>query len=328
MHQLTFGDAEQQGKRKRTRREVFLAEMDRVVPWEELLAVIAPHYPRMGQRGRQPYPLETMLRIHLLQQWYALSDPSMEEALYEIAPLRQFARLSLLTDIPDETTILNFRHLLERNQLAEKLFSSVNTHLARYGKVVRSGTIVDATIISAPSSTKNSSGERDPEMHQTRKGKQWYFGMKAHIGVDVDSGLVHSVVGTAANVHDLTPVARLLHGAETHVHADAGYTGIERRDALQGIDVAWQVAMRPGQRRQLDRRTEVGRLLNAFERLKARTRARVEHPFRVIKQQFGYRKVRYRGLAKNTAQIITLFALSNLWMMRRSLLAAAGGLRL
>lgn len=163
MHQLSFGDAEQQGKRKRTRREVFLAEMDRVVPWEELLAVIAPHYPRMGQRGRQPYPLEAMLRIHLLQQWYALSDPAMEEALYEIAPLRQFARLSLLTDIPDETTILNFRYLLERNQLAEKVFSSVNTPLARYGKVVRSGTIVDATIISAPSSTKNSSGERDPE---------------------------------------------------------------------------------------------------------------------------------------------------------------------
>ena len=236
MHQLTFGDAEQQGKR--TRREVFLAEMDRVVPWEELLAVIAPHCPRMGRRGRQPYPLETMLRIHLLQQWYALSDPSMEEAPYEIAPLRQFARLSLLTDIPDETTLLNFRHLLERNQLAEKLFSSVNTHLARYGKVVRSGTIVDATIINAPSSTKNASGTRDPQMHQTRKGQQWYFGMKAHIGVDVDSGLVHSVVGTAANVHDLTPVARLLHGAETHVHADAGYTGIEYREDLQGIDVA------------------------------------------------------------------------------------------
>lgn len=308
--------------RKRTRKRVFLEEMDRVVPWAELVALIEPHYSGKSATGRPPFACGLMLRIHFLQQWFGLSDPAMEEALFDVPLYRAFIGIDAGAQrMPDESTILRFRHLLETHGLAPAMLEVVNAQLRERGLLLRSGTAVDATLIAAPSSTKNSSGERDPEMHQTRKGKQWYFGMKAHIGVDVDSGRVHSVVGTAANVHDLTPVARLLHGAETHVHADAGYTGIERRDALQGIDVAWQVAMRPGQRRQLDRRTEVGRLLNAFERLKARTRARVEHPFRVIKQQFGYRKVRYRGLAKNTAQIITLFALSNLWMARRRLLA-------
>ena len=308
--------------RKRTRREQFLADMNQVVPWNPLVELIAPVYPKGEGAGRPPVGLERMLRIHCLQHWFNLSDPAVEEALYDSRAMREFVGIDLGREpVPDETTICKFRHLLEAHELGPQILAAVNAHLAEQGFKVSTGTIVDATIISAPSSTKNSSGERDPEMHQTRKGKQWYFGMKAHIGVDVDSGLVHSVAGTAANVHDLTPVARLLHGAETHVHADAGYTGIEYREDLQGIDVAWEVAMRPGQRRQLDRRTEVGRLLNAFERLKARTRARVEHPFRVIKQQFGYRKVRYRGLAKNTAQITTLFALSNLWMARRRLLA-------
>lgn len=222
MTQLTFSDAEYAGKRKQTRREVFLAEMEQVVPWSALLALIEPHYPKAG-RGRRPYRLATMLRIHFLQQWYGLSDPAMEEALYEIASLRQFARLSLLEAIPDETTLLNFRHLLERHGLAAKMLVVVNAHLARRGLLLRQGTIVDATIIHAPSSTKNSTGTRDPEMHQVKKGNQWFFGLKAHIGVDRHSGLVHTVVTTAANVADVTQTHALLHGKEKTVFADAGY---------------------------------------------------------------------------------------------------------
>ena len=198
--QLTFGDAEGLGKRKQTRRELFLAEMDHVVPWKPLLALIEPHYPKLGRPGRQPYPLETMLRIHFLQQWYALSDPAMEEALYDTAVMRRFAGLGGLDDVPDETTILNFRRLLEQHGLAAKLLAKVNAHLDRNGLSLRGGTIVDATIIAAPSSTKNKDGERDPAMHQAKKGNQWHFGMKAHIGVDDASGLVHHVECTAANV--------------------------------------------------------------------------------------------------------------------------------
>jgi IS5 family transposase len=195
MSQISFSDAEYAGKRKKTRREVFLEEMEQVVPWKAVLALIEPHYPLAG-RGRRPYPLESMLRVHLMQNWFALSDPAMEEALYEIASLRGFARLSLNEPIPDETTILNFRHLLEANELAEDILKAVNAHLARKGLLLKRGSIVDATIIAAPSSTKNAEGERDPEMHQTKKGNQWHFGMKAHIGVDADSGLVHTVTTT------------------------------------------------------------------------------------------------------------------------------------
>ncbi len=234
--QLSFGDAEGLGSRKRTRREVFLAEMEQVVPWQALLGLIEPHYPKMGRPGRQPYPLATMLRIHFLQQWYALSDPAMEEALYDTPVMRRFAQLGGLADIPDETTILNFRRLLETHGLAEKLFEQVNAHLQRKGLSLRSGTIVDATIISAPSSTKNKAGERDPAMHQTKKGNQWFFGMKAHIGVDDASGLVHHVECTAANVADVTQVYKLLHGREDTVCGDSGYTGAEKREELQDVD--------------------------------------------------------------------------------------------
>ena len=202
--QLTFGDAEDLGQRKRTRREVFLAEMNQVVPWPALLKLIEPHYPKLGRPGRQPYPLETMLRVHFLQQWYALSDPGMEEALYDTPVMRRFAGLGGLDTVPDETTILNFRRLLETHDLARQMLEQVNTFLSRKGLSLRGGTIVDATIIAAPSSTKNGDGRRDPEMHQTRKGNQWYFGMKAHIGVDDASGLVHHVECTAANVADVT----------------------------------------------------------------------------------------------------------------------------
>ena len=214
MSQISFSDAEYAGKRKKTRREVFLAEMELVVPWKALLALIEPHYPLAG-RGRRPYPLESMLRVHLMQNWFSLSDPAMEEALYEIASLREFAQLSLGEAIPDETTILNFRHLLEANDLAEDILKAVNAHLTRKGLLLKRGSIVDATIIAAPSSTKNAEGERDPEMHQTKKGNQWHFGMKAHIAVDADSGLVHTVTTTPANEADVEQVADLLHGKET-----------------------------------------------------------------------------------------------------------------
>ena len=326
--QLTFGDAEELGQRKRTRREVFLAEMDQVVPWPALLKLIEPHYPKLGRPGRQPYPLETMLRVHFLQQWYALSDPGMEEALYDTPVMRRFAGLGGLDTVPDETTILNFRRLLETHDLARQMLEQVNTFLSRQGLSLRGGTIVDATIIAAPSSTKNGDGRRDPEMHQTRKGNQWYFGMKAHIGVDDESGLVHHVECTAANASDVTVAHRLLHGQEETVCGDSGYTGLDKREDMQGKgDLGYLIAAKPSVLKQIKRKSGQ-KLARELEHAKASLRAKVEHPFRVIKRQFGYTKVRYRGLVKNTAQVLTLFALSNLWMVRRPLLITAGKLRL
>jgi IS5 family transposase len=321
--QLSFGDAEDLGGRKRTRREVFLAEMDQVVPWKALLALIEPHYPKLGRPGRQPYALATMLRIHFLQQWYALSDPAMEEALVDTPVMRRFAQLGGMDDIPDETTILNFRRLLETKGLAEKIFKQVNSHLQRKGLSLRSGTIVDATIINAPSSTKNADGERDPEMHQAKKGNQWFFGMKAHIGLDDASGLVHHVECTAANVADVTQVHKLLHGKEDVVFGDSGYTGAAKREELRDVDAVFLIAAKPSTIKAMTNQRKQ-RQARRLERLKASVRAQVEHPFRVIKRQFGYAKVRYRGIAKNAAQVLTLFALSNLWMSRRWLMPAAG----
>ena len=326
--QLTFGDAEDLGQRKRTRREVFLAEMNQVVPWPALLKLIEPHYPKLGRPGRQPYPLETMLRVHFLQQWYALSDPGMEEALYDTPVMRRFAGLGGLDTVPDETTILNFRRLLETHDLARQMLEQVNTFLSRKGLSLRGGTIVDATIIAAPSSTKNGDGRRDPEMHQTRKGNQWYFGMKAHIGVDDESGLVHHVECTAANASDVTVAHRLLHGQEETVCGDSGYTGLDKREEMQGKgDLGYLIAAKPSVLKQIKRKSGQ-KLARELEHAKASLRAKVEHPFRVIKRQFGYTKVRYRGLVKNTAQVLTLFALSNLWMVRRPLLVTVGKLRL
>ena len=325
--QLTFGDAEDLGQRKQTRREVFLAEMDQVVPWRALLGLIEPHYPKQGRPGRQPYPLTTMLRIHFLQQWYALSDPAMEEALYDTPVMRRFAQLGGLADIPDETTILNFRRLLETHGLAAQMLAQVNRHLARKGLSLRGGTIVDATIIAPPSSTKNQDGERDPQMHQTKKGNQWYFGMKAHIGVDEESGLVHHVECTAANAGDVTQVHKLLHGQEDTVCGDSGYTGADKRDELRDVTSVFLIAEKPSKLRAMKNQRDRP-YAERWERFKASLRAKVEHPFRVIKRQFGYTKVRYRGLAKNTAQVLTLFTLSNLWMVRRRLLPATGAVRL
>ena len=250
----------------------------------------------------------------------------MEEALYDTPMFREFAGLDMGEDnLPDESTILRFRHLLEKHQLSLQLLATVNATLTAKGLLLKSGTVVDATLIAAPSSTKNSSGERDPEMHQTKKGNQWHFGMKAHMGVDADSGLVHSVVGTAANVNDVTQASALVHGEESDVFADAGYQGVTKREETQDIDANWHVAMRPGKRKALDKSSPMGAVLDKLEHVKASIRAKVEHPFRVIKRQFGHVKVRYRRLAKNTAQLHTLFALSNLWMVRRTLLREARG---
>jgi IS5 family transposase len=302
---------------KRTRKREFLDEMRRVVPWSRLIALIESHYPR-GKTGRPPFPIATMLQIHFMQQWFGLSDPAMEEALYDVPLYREFAGLDEgMTRLPDESTILRFRHLLETHGLAAQMLALVNEILSEKGLMLKAGSAVDATLISAPSSTKNGSGTRDPEMHQTKKGNQWYFGMKAHIGVDAESGLVHTVIGTAANVHDINAAESLLHGQETDVYADAGYQGIEKR--CHANPVRWHVAMRPGKRRQLDLNNRLDAIFNQIERLKAGIRAKVEHPFRVLKQQFGYTKTRYRGLMKNTAQITTLFALGNLWMARKAL---------
>ena len=303
---------------KKTRKREFLEEMNRVVPWSALVALIEPHAPR-ARTGRPPFPIETMLRVHFLQQWFSLSDPAMEEALHDVPLYREFTGLDgAAPRLPDETTILRFRHLLEAHDLAARMLATVNDLLQAKGLMLRAGTAVDATLIAAPSSTKNNEGKRDPEMHQTKKGNEWHFGMKAHIGVDADSGLVHTVVGTAANVNDVTQGHALLHGQEEVVFADAGYQGAMKREEATGVQ--WQVAMRPGKRRALDKSNPIDALSESIEKLKASVRAKVEHPFRVIKRQFGFVKVRYRGLAKNTAQIKTLFALSNLWMVRRRIL--------
>ncbi len=311
---------------KRTRKAMFLSEMERVVPWDALVELVAPYAPE-GRRGRPPFAVETMLRIHFMQQWFTLSDPAMEEALHDVPLFRDFAGLGGWSErLPDETTILRFRHLLEEHKLAPQILKTVNELLRSKGLLLRAGTVVDATLIAAPSSTKNSSGERDPQMHQSKKGNQWYFGMKAHIGVDAESGLVHTVRATSGNVNDVVEANALLHGEESEAFGDAGYQGADKRDDASG-DVRWNVAMRPGKRRALDNSKIVDQLTEQLERLKAGIRAKVEHPFRVIKRQFGHVKVRYRGLKKNAAQLNTLFALSNLWMARKKLQVLDGQVR-
>ena len=308
---------------KKTRKREFLEHMEHVVPWAALVALIAPYYPE-GRTGRPPFALETMLRVHFLQQWFSLSDPAMEEAFFDTPLYREFAQLDVNGRMPDESTILRFRHRLQKHQLADAILATVNNLLSSQGLLLRQGSAVDATLIAAPSSTKNKDGKRDPEMHSSKKGNQWYFGMKAHIAVDADSGLVHAVRGTAGHVADVTEGNALLHGQESVVYADAGYQGAEKRlDARPGV--RWQVAMRPGKRKKLDKAgSPIDALIDKIEKLKAGIRAKVEHPFRVIKRQFGFVKVRYKGQKKNTLQLKTLFALSNLWMARHQLLAAQG----
>jgi transposase, IS5 family len=317
MRQITFATAGFERYAKTTRRSAFLAEMDQVVPWKRLCALIAPHYPKAGN-GRPPIPLERMLRIHFLQHWFNLSDPAAEEALYESPSLRAFAGVDLGAEpAPDETTICRFRHLLETHDLSARIFEDVLAHLDARGLKVATGTIVDATIVHAPSSTKNKDKARDPEMHQTRKGNQWYFGMKAHIGIDSKSKLIHAVAATPANVHDSAVLGDLLHGEETRVWGDQAYRG--------QTDVIRQHA--PGARDFTNKRCRHNGHIDEIERAKNRTkskvRAKVEHPFGVIKRVFGFAKVRYRGIAKNADRLFVACALANLFMARRRLLRLA-----
>ena len=322
--QISFAQNEFAGKKRTTRREKFLADMEIVVPWSRLVALIEPHYPK-GVRGRPPMGIERMLRIYFLQQWYGLADELLEETIYDSQAMRGFTGVDLSVEsVPDATTLLKFRHLLETHNLTVRILEEVNAHLSEGRLLLREGTIVDATIIAAPSSTKNKERKRDPEMHQTKKGNAWHFGMKAHIGVDTQSGLVHTVSGTAANVADIAQTHELLHGEEKHVFADAGYTGVEKREELaaKAEKVKWYVAMKRGKRKAMAEGV-LKDASEAFEKAKAQVRALVEHPFHILKNLFKHRKTRYRGLSKNTAHLHTLFALVNLVIAKRELLAQA-----
>ena len=313
MKQTTFASAAWDKKGKVTRRERFLGEMDQVIPWQPILALIEPHYPRAGQ-GTQPMPMELMLRIYFMQQWFNLSDPAMEDALYDSESMRRFAGIELADDaIPDESTILRFRHLLEQYRLTEQIFGLVRSLLEQKRLLLKSGTIVDATIIEAPPSTKNEAKARDPEMKQGRKGRDWHFGMKAHVGTDCH-GLVHSLVTTHAGESDVSQLPKLLHGDERQLYGDQAYWSEMHRFAAQERGIRYRVNRRPHQTRPL---TEHDRRLN---RLRSATRARGEHAFHVVKRLWGFTKVRYRGLAKNTVRLFAMFALANLYLVRRRLL--------
>ena len=312
--QMTFADLAWSNKGKVTRRERFLSEMDGVIPWTRLLARIEPHYPKAGN-GTQPLPLERMLRIYFLQQWFNLSDPGAEEALYDSESMRRFARIGLSEDtVPDESTILRFRHLLEKHQLTKMIFQETRELLKERGLLLKQGTIVDATILSAPTSTKNQSGARDPEMKQTRKGKDWHFGMKVHVGTD-PQGLVHTLVTTNAGQADIKQLPELVHGEEKELYGDSAYWKKADRKAFQAKKVRYRVNRRGHRRRPLTERER------AVNRERSRTRARGEHAFRVVKQLWGFEKVRYRGLEKNTARAYATFALANLYLVRKRLLS-------
>jgi IS5 family transposase len=320
--QGSFAEAEYGAKKKQTRRDKFLADMERVVPWARLVERLRPIYPK-GDRGRPPIPLERMLRVYFVQQWYGLADEAVEDAFYDSQALRRFAGIALNRDpIPDATTVLHFRHWLERHDLTKGLFDEISAMLEERGLLMRQGTIVDATIIAAPSSTKNKQHSRDPEMHQTKKGNQWHFGMKAHIGVDVASGLVHTVVGSAANEADVTQTAALLHGEEEDVFGDGGYIGADKRPELADRDVSWNIAIKRSIIKALPQALRA--LAEPVERALSQVRAVVEHPFHIVKNRFRHKKLRYRGLKKNTAQLYTLFALANLVIVKQVLLARSG----
>lgn len=315
---MSFSQAEFADKKKITRREKFLARMEEIIPWQSLLAVIEPFYPK-GGRGRPPVGLERMLRMYFLQQWYGLADEALEDAIYDSQAMQGFVRIDLAAaGVPDATTLLKFRRLLETHDLCKSLFTAINADLSARGLMMREGTLVDATLIAAPPSTKNKDKKRDPEMHQTRKGRQWYFGLKAHIGADRDSKLVHTVVVTAANVSDIAKTGELLHGQETQVHADAGYTGVEKRAEIRTLEreIDWQIAVKRGKIKQLGDGPEKESLKSA-EKAKASVRAFVEHPFHIVKNLFKHRKTRYRGLAKNGHQLHVLFGLANLLIAAR-----------
>lgn len=319
--QTSFSELEYASKKKQTRRDRFLAEIELVTPWAILERTIAPFYPSNGGLGRPPIGVGRMLRMYVAQQCFGLSDEGIEDALYDSQAIRRFVGIDLGREsAPDATTLLNFRHPLESHQLTESIFNAANGHLAEKGLFLREGTIVDATLIAAPPSTKNKDGKRDPDMHQSKKGNQWYFGMKAHIGVDAQSGLVHTAIGTAGNVSDISEAQALLHGEEQATFGDAGYQGVEKRPERAGATVEWHVADKPSKVKALAG-TALGDLGAQVEHAKESIRAKVEHPFHVVKNLFKHRKTRYKGLAKNTAQLLTLFGMANLVLTRRWQLA-------
>jgi IS5 family transposase len=322
--QPSFTDVEYGNRRRASRRERFLETMNATIPWTTWVGLIEPHYyaDKPGKKGRKAKPIETMLRMYLLQVWFSLSDEGVEDAIYDSYAMRRFMGLDFAVEqVPDATTLLHFRHLLEKHALGEKLLAAQNEIFGQEGWIMRGGSIVDATIIAAPSSTKNASGERDPEMHQTKKGNQWYFGMKAHIGVDAGSGYVHSVTCTAANVHDLDEAVRLVRADDHVVYVDAGYQGARKRPEIANDEhlskAEWRVAARKGV---LKTMTDHDR---ALESRKASVRAKVEHPFLVVKRDFGFTKTRYRGIAKNLNHLHMLFASAN-WLMRARAVALMG----
>lgn len=322
LSQTSFSQSEFAGKKKTTRREKFLGDMECVVPWSRLVAIIEPHYPN-GRRGRPPIGIERMLRLYFLQQWYALADEALEDAIYDSQAMSLFAGIDLSVEsVPDATTVLKFRHLLEKHELTKAIFEEVGALLSERKLLMREGTIVDATIVEAATSTKNRQKERDPEMGHAKKGLQYHFGMKAHIGADLESGLVHTLTVTAANVADVTETHNLLHGDEKVMFGDAGYQGVAKRPEMASAcpNIQFEIAAKRGGIKAMAE-GKLKELKQALEKAKAQLRAYVEHPFHVVKNLFRYRKARYRGLAKNLAQLHTLFALANLVIAKRQLLA-------
>jgi len=312
----TFASLAYDNKKKKTRREKFLQEMDNVIPWKELIEIIKKHYPKAGN-GRQPMPLEMMLRIYFMQQWYGLSDPAMEDGLYDSETMRRFAGIDIAADvIPDETTLLHFRHLLEKHELTKKIFEKTQRYLTEKGLLLREGTIVDATIINAPSSTKNRDKTRDKEMKQTKKGNQWYFGMKAHVGTDTKTGLAHSIVVTDAGVHDSQVMDELLHGEEQAVYGDKAYTSEKKKKEYEAKGIKWCVSRKSCRHYQLTPEDV------EYNHQQSQVRAKGEHAFLVVKHLWRYQKVRYKGLFKNAAQVFSLFSLANVYLVRRELALA------
>jgi IS5 family transposase len=319
--QQTFSDMEYGKRKKKTAREEFLEIMEEIIPWEEWVAIIIPYYPK-GERGRPPRGIEKMLRMYLLQIWFSLSDVGVEDTIYDSYAMRKFMKINFYDEqVPDATTLLHFRHLLEENKIGEKMFASIRNVLEQNGHMMKGGTIIDATIISAPSSTKNKSGERDPEMHQTKKGNQWYFGMKGHIGVDAGTGYVHSVEATPANVHDVNMASSLIREDDEVVYGDSGYVGIENREEIKSDEhkskIEYRINRRPGRIAKLQEGP--GKEWNQYiERRKSSVRCKVEHPFHIVKNLFGFKKTVYRGIVKNLNRLNVLFASANLVMCARA----------
>lgn len=321
MKQQTFSDIEYSNRRKKTKREEFLDSMDEMIPWDHWVGIIRPYYPS-GKRGRPPKSIEAMLRMYLMQNWFNLSDAGIEDAIYDSYAMRSFMHLDFLAQqVPDATTLLHFRHLIEENGIGERIFADVKARFDRAGLIMHGGTIVDATIIAAPSSTKNQEGKRDPEMHQTKKGNQWYHGMKVHSGTDAGSGYVHTITGTAANVHDIDEAAKLIREDDVVVYGDSGYSGVEKREEIRKDGHLSSVEFRTNKRSSSIRGCSSYKGINwdrEMEHRKSSTRCKVEHPFLIVKKQFGYAKVAYRGIAKNMNRFHILFASANLVMCARA----------